>query len=354
MKWGRIALVAVVGIVLPVALGGALVHTGVLFGTEPVRYGRALVVTAGLCVAALTLRGHVKGAGVDTLAAVVAIATGLYGLTGIVMPTTPDGVPTATCAGRPTQGADYLAVVQPPGLTARAGATTAANQVGELAAGCTVGLDGFCPGRAIGDISLDKARKDSRWFRVNTLDGAAGRLAKVLSNAVPGPEFVAGGRLATQVSTDTVKLLPDKYCLLHNGIERPGPARASFKLRHGEVVAKMEADRTFDFGFALFIQHGSRIGTPFVQLHTTTQWMSAEAAWTGETLNGSLSQPTIVEVLAVRCWGTGAPVEDGATPPVGAFEVAMDGAIEKAVNPPVPSAAVVQSARDVACQQVDA
>lgn len=154
--------------VAAVAVRLTLVGLGYVSGTTRVRL-LDLTVASIFLIAAVAARRYLGSTAtaeqrVSILAGALALPVAAFALLQLVVPTTPPQAGGAACAGAPVAGSDYQAKTGQYGLNARTGPGTTFEPAGRFDAGCIVGIDGYCVGEGVVDISVPLP--DVRWFRI--------------------------------------------------------------------------------------------------------------------------------------------------------------------------------------------
>lgn len=120
------------------------------------------------------------------VAAVLALPVAAYALLQLVVPAAPAQAGAPACGGAPLAGSDFQAKTGQFGLNARSGPGTTFAPQRRFDASCTVGVDGYCVGESVGDISVPLP--DVRWLRLRHTDSyvAAGAVFSLSPEAELG------------------------------------------------------------------------------------------------------------------------------------------------------------------------
>jgi hypothetical protein len=164
---------------------------------------------------------------------------------------------------------------------------------------------------------------DTRWFRLARVRGWRAPLAQYLAGGTKEERFIAAGAIDEFVSDDIVGKLSKNECEGAKPVDKPGPASMTARLiepgdeeavegQEGQRVRlEVTADNTFEFGFALRLEGGSRTGNPYRNIPPETRPtdISKVATWNPVATAAYIrSQRSDVIIYGSRCLAIGAPI----------------------------------------------
>jgi hypothetical protein len=299
------------------------VLTGILYGESRITLCLWVIAGAGLVVIALwparrrarqARRGlsppgeEAHGRSPDRLeriGTVVGTSTALVALLSILLPAVPTSAAAAACRGASLHGVRYVATTQDSGANARTGPGESFEQAYRFSGNCSIGADGYCLGEPTVNAFF-KDWYDTRWLVVPHHRGVLHFLAAVLSGEPGGERFVAAGVVFPQSPASRLGMLGADRCG-SDAAKPPGEVTLSTSTKDGVVTLTAKADRTFNYGFAVWLPGDDATGRQFRQIQAGP---SATATWRADTTASTLARPTHAIVLAIPCLAPSVPAED--------------------------------------------
>jgi hypothetical protein len=313
------------------------VLTGVLYGESRITLATAVAVGAALVVVALwperrKARRNRRNQPdpedrpdrVTRINLLIGTATALLASLSLLLPAVPSSAAETSCRGAPLQGANYIATTQEIGANARSGPGESFEQAYRFSGKCSLGFDGYCLGESTNDAFFHDWF-DNRWLVIPHHAGWAHAVATVLSGEPDEERFVAAGVVFAQSPESNLHLLDAARCG-PGAAKPPGQARLTATVKPAEVILTARADRTFNYGFALWLGSADTTGQHFRQIAagpgTTATWKTASTA-------GTLTSPATITVVAMPCLAPSVPAEDPAAAAVAGFHVEPTGTVTK-------------------------
>lgn len=362
-KRRRLTLVtlAVVSLLLA-ALIASLLLTGALFGEDPRRYGRlllvALVVGALVCV----LLRYEVGLNTDsalnsqtTALTAIALVAGLWGFSGLVFSASPSTAAAPQCDGAPPGGGGQDVQTRLGGVNVRLEPSIIGTQVGRLGGECTITVDGFCLGGTPLHDAAAPQHVDVRWFRLHRNRGWNEPFARLLSGGTDSERYVAAATITSFVSQDLVPQLSDEECATAGTpVPVPGePVLSAGRSDGQQAVFNLTAPNTFEFGVSLLILGETTTGNPYRKI---TTWerpndVKFKATWTPAATASYLMGTTDVVIFGGRCFAIGAPMDPVAESATLAYRLEPEGSIEPLSTTPELSQEQLDALADMACRE---
>lgn len=305
-----------------------LVGIGALFGTVPVSaLDAAAAVALVLGLALLPVRRSTPGRA-RRLAVVLAVPALVAAGLALVQPVKPTSAPAAACPSAPLRGSTGTVVIT-AAATTRSGAGREYAPTGRFAAGCAVGVAGYCLGEP---LPSGTGWADSRWLLLPRQHGPASLVSRHLSGEPDLPRFLPAAYAAP--AGPDLPLLAASDCGA-DGTRTPGQTYLE------DVVARADADnlaarspRAANLGFAVWIAPDPATGVaPLLRGGAYRQLPGGTAGpagrrtvrWDYPTLIRDLdpqreTQTVTVAVLAIACEAPGGPSAAG-TAGVSTYEV---------------------------------
>ncbi|MFJ8815230.1 hypothetical protein [Amycolatopsis thermoflava] len=291
---GWVAFGAVLG-AAPVVVRIWLLGDGEVYGAGVGDFNAAMaacVVLGAICVYHGVVKQTAAPQGaVALLSGLVAIGTGAFATAQYFFPETPRQAAAPACHNAPLEGAGFYVQTTEQGVNTRSGPGRQFEQTGRFPASCTVGVDGYCLGEPLDDLTLPPHLPDRRWLRVHGLP------SQYIPAAFVG--FQGGeGPLGD----------PDASCADHGGLPAGPPVAALSLANTGPATMTMRAGAPGAYLVGYAATPTDQVTHTFVQLGQSRDRSGFPVTWNVGDVN-PFPQGTDGEVwiAAAVCFAGNAP-----------------------------------------------